>query len=315
MRTFPKCLLIFTAGFLACTPKTDIAPVDHTGTHLEYFGFTIVDTYWDDPTDAEVKSNYADEIHGFSNLADILVLQPTDNIASRVQTFNNFAMKAILHLNEIFFEVADTNSSSGTNYDLRTDYQNRWDQFVAANGSVLNEDLIGAYYIGEEPTWNGIRFEELAQVCNLVKDQFPGIPIMIIEAYPVLNDLQVPETADWIGFDHYFIKNPNTDPVFQQEWEVLKSKLSSPLQRIMIIMDSHYIDWAHRDFGGIKLNEMDEVAANYHRLAKSDTSVIGMLGYFWPNGFDIPRSIGARGMPEAVKMEYERIGKAITGKE
>jgi hypothetical protein len=59
---------------------------------------------------------------------------------------------------------------------------------------------------------------------------------------------------------------------------------------------------------------MDEVANNYYQLAKSDTTVIGILGYFWPNGFDIPESIGARGMPEDVKNEYVRIGKEITGK-
>ena len=138
---------------------------------------------------------------------------------------------------------------------------------------------------------------------------------MIIEAYPVLNDLQVPETVDWIGFDHYFIKNPNSSSIFQQEWQTLKSKLSNPSQKIMVIMDSHYIDWAHGDFGNIALSEMAEVANNYYQLAKNDTTVIGMLGYFWPNGFDITESIGARGMPEEVRNQYERIGKEITGKE
>jgi hypothetical protein len=59
---------------------------------------------------------------------------------------------------------------------------------------------------------------------------------------------------------------------------------------------------------------MNEVANNYYDLAKSDEKVIGILGYFWPNGFEIPESNGARGMPQNVKTEYERIGKEITGK-
>lgn len=80
-------------------------------------------------------------------------------------------------------------------------------------------------------------------------------------------------------------------------------------------MDSHYIDWAHGDFGNIDLDKMDEVANNYYQLAKNDTLSIGLLGYFWPNGFDIPGSIGARGMPNKVQEKYKEIGKEITKKE
>ena len=141
-------LLVIT-GFLACHKKADTPTVNTSADHVEYFGFTIIDTYWDDPTDLEIKSNYADEVYRFSNLADILALHPTDSIVPRVRTFNNFAMKAILHVNELFFEVVDTNSPSGTNYDLRPDYQNRWDQFVAANRSILNENFIGARGVPE----------------------------------------------------------------------------------------------------------------------------------------------------------------------
>ena len=79
-------------------------------------------------------------------------------------------------------------------------------------------------------------------------------------------------------------------------------------------MDTHYIDWAHGDYGNIALDQMGDVADNYYTLAKADEQVIGILGYFWPNGFDIEGSIGARGMPQSVKDQYEQIGKEITGK-
>ncbi len=289
-------------------------PQTNSGSHIKYFGFTIIDTHWDDPTDSETKRNYADEVHDFSNLADILVVSPTDNLTQRVQAFNNLDMKTVLHLNELFFELVGTNSPSGADYNLRTDYEERWHQFVTINQAVLDKNRIGTFYAGEEPTWNGISFAELSTVTALIKSQFPEIPVMIIEAYPILNDLQVPETADWIGFDHYFIKDPNSNPTFRQEWQTLKSKLSDSSQKIMVIMDSHYISWAHGDFGNIELGEMDDVANSYYQLAKNDTTVIGILGYFWPNGFDVEGSIGARGMPENIKNEYERIGKEITRK-
>src|SRR5680860_132797 len=132
---------------------------------------------------------------------------------------------------------------------------------------------------------------------------------MLIEAHPILDRLQVPESVDWIGFDHYFVKDPATDPDYQQEWNIIRSKLSSPHQRLVVIMDSHYIPKIHGDWAGIQLHEMKDVARSYYQLAKSDSNVIALLGYFWPNGFDVPESIGARGMPVPVVEEYVRMGK------
>ena len=179
----------------------------------------------------------------------------------------------------------------------------------------MTSNHIAAFYIGEEPTWNGISFAELDLITSLIKSEFPNIPIIIIEAHPALDDLQIPKLVDWVGFNHYFIKNPNTNIEFQKDWQTLKYKLSDPKQRIMVIMDSHYIDNAHGDFGNIDIHEMGDVAYNYYELAKNDKLVIGILGYFWPNEFDIPGSIGARGMPDHVKAEYEQIGKMITKKQ
>lgn len=71
--------------------------------HLQYFGFTLVDTHVDDPTDSEVKDNYIDEVATFSNVADIAVFSAEDNIIRRVADFSNVQVKAILHLNELFF--------------------------------------------------------------------------------------------------------------------------------------------------------------------------------------------------------------------
>jgi len=313
MRNIVTIIFIFIILF-SCKTDDKLSPINNSNSHIEYFGFTLIDTYWDDPTDSEIKTNYADEIYTFSNLADILVVNPNNDLVQRVQDFSEFELKAIFHLNELFFELIDTNSPSGANYDLRPDYQERWNKFKNINESILDTSFIGAFYIGEEPTWNGITFSELNNVAQLLKADNPSIPLMIIEAYPSLNDLQVPELVDWIGFDRYYIKNPISNSEFQQDWEILKSKLSNPNQRIVIIMDTHYIEWAHGDIGNIELIQMNEVANNYYDLAKSDEKVIGILGYFWPNGFEIPESIGARGMPQNVKTEYERIGKEITGK-
>ncbi|MTB51112.1 hypothetical protein [Lewinella sp. W8] len=306
-------LLIFISIlFLSCEKDQNSRTTPDA--HLEYFGFSIVDTYWDDPTDSETKTNYADEIHHFCNIADILILEPDDDIVERTTVFTNLELKPILHLNELFFVLVDTLSASGSNFDLRTDFEERWNEFKLINQEILTPTSIAAFYIGEEPTWNGISFTELSAVSELLQSDFPDIPTMIIEAYPSLDDLRIPEAIDWVGFDQYFIKDPNTNDEFQENWQKLHRKLSDPSQRIMVILDSHYIDWAHGDYGNIEIEQMGEVARNYYDLAVQDKRVIGILGYFWPNEFDIPGSTGARGMPRNVISEYEIMGKSITKK-
>lgn len=282
--------------------------------HIRYFGFTLIDTYWDDPTDNIVQTNYIQEVAPFSNVADILVVTPSDNIMERMDLMNRHQVKCIFHLNNLFFEQVGTASPSGVEYALRIDFAERWDTFVNLNRLQNHQEGIQAFYLGEEPTWNGISYQDLKEASDYIDGQFPDVPILLIEAYPVLDRLRVPNSTDWIGFSHYFLKDPATDPEYQKEWATLRSKRSSDHQRLVVIMDAHYIDEIHRQVSGILLEDLADVADSYYRLAKSDTSVIAILSYFWPNGFDVNGSIGARGMPLTVREKYWRIGKEITGK-
>jgi len=312
MRDCISILTICLLFLLGCSSKDNAAsapPVEH----IKYFGFTLVDTYWDDPTDSENKTNYNDEVATFCNMADILVLSPTDDIVDRMKAMEELQMKSVLHLFELFFEVKDSQAPSGTNYQLRSDAESRWDTFMTTNSLIQNQDLVQAFYIGEEPTWNGISFSELKQVTDYVKSTLSEVPILVVEAYPSLNDLQIPSSVDWVGFDHYFIKDPKNSPIFTSEMNLIKSKISEE-QSLVLIMDTHYIDFAHNDLGKITLDDMDAVANSYYELAKSEPKVIAILGYFWPSGFDDTNSIGARHMPTEAKQEYIRIGKEISKK-
>lgn len=298
----------------ACKKDTPPRPPASGNSHLEYFGFVIIDTFWDDPTDSVQQTNYAEEVHTFCNLADLLVSGPTEDITPRLEYFGSLDLEAVIHVSYLLFEEVGTDSPSGVQYALKDDYQSTWNQWVSNNNLAQLQSHIAAFYVGEEPTWMGIPFEELNEVSTFIKAQFPDVPILIIEAHSVLQDLQVPTAVDWIGFDHYFIKNPLTDTQFQEEWNLLKSKRSAPHQRIAVVMDSHYIEWAHGYFGNIAIDEMGEVAENYYQLAKNEPATVAILGYFWPNSFDFPESIGARGMPQSVKDQYVTMGKEITGK-
>lgn len=312
MNHFLRILAILILA--SCQKDTPSVPVTDS-THIEYFGFVLIDTGWDDSTDNEPKTNYIDEVHAFSNIADILVVNPSDNIVSRIQQMDAVEVKSVLHLSEIFFEWISTSGPSGADYALRTDYQSRWDTFVNTNNLSVNQDLIQAFYIGEEPTWNGISFAELKSAADYIKATLPDVPILIIEASAAINQLQIPNSVDWIGFDHYFVKDPNTNTVFRDELNNLKSKFSSEDQKLVLVMDAHFISAYHHDYAGISLAEMKGVANNYYALAKSEPKTIAIIGYFWPGGFDDPTAIGARNMPEDVKSNYIRIGKEITGKQ
>lgn len=281
--------------------------------HLIHFGFTLVDVGWDDPFDTIAKTNYIDEVAAFSNVADILVVHPTDTIISQLQLMAQNNMKAMLQLSEIIFYYVGAGGPSGGLYDLRPDYQIRWNTFIATNNILSNSSLIQAFFI-DEPTWNSISFLELKSATDYIKSTIPSVPIMVIEAYPIINSLQVPTTVDWVGFDHYFLKDPNNNSVFRNELNIIKSKRSTLSQKIVLIMDAHYISSIHGNIAGITETEMASIATSYYNLAKSEPDVVALLGYFWPGGFDDPSAKGARELPKNAKDEYARIGKLITGK-
>ena len=309
---FIVLFLVVGVFCLSCNKEEHKDPL-HT-THIKYFGFTLIDTFWDDPTDTEIKTNYANEVYTFSNIADILVTSPTDNIVERMNVFSSLQLKSILHLNELFFENTGINAPSGTKYSLRNDFKERWNQFVTINDLQFHIENVQAFYIGEEPTWNAISFSELKAATDYVKSLFPNIPILIIEASSAIEDLEIPVSVDWIGFDHYFVKDPANNAQFLNELNVLKSKMNAT-QYLVFIMDTHYIKSVHGDIAGIEINDMKAIAKSYFDLAKKEPKTIAILGYFWPSGFDNLESIGARNMPQQVKGEYIRIGKIVTNKE
>ncbi len=88
---FMKRIFVFVILFIssACSTNSEDSSGKSTPSKtLKYFGYSVVDCAWDDPNDAEVKTNYLDEVTGFSNIAQLCSFAPTDNIISRVQAMN-----------------------------------------------------------------------------------------------------------------------------------------------------------------------------------------------------------------------------------
>jgi hypothetical protein len=298
-------LLFFGIYFLQANAQTTAAPA-----HLKYFGFFLVDTEVDDPTDGLPISNYLTEVDSFSNLAQMAVYFPTQDLQARINFMNTRCVKPFLSVQDIFFYRLDDNGPSGNHYVLYADYLTRWNAFKAVNASVLNATKLGCFYVSDEPFWNGISFAELNAACQLIKNDFPTIPLLLIEASPTLNDLIVPQSIDWLGFDHYARFHPLTDPVILSELALLKSKRSAPHQRIFLVADDQWVP-LYYDQLGVTADSMRFTIQEYYDLAASDTSVAGLLGYLWPSGFQNPAALGARGMPQSVKNVNIQIGKKI----
>ena len=277
---------------------------------LQYFGFYLVDTFVDDAYDGVKKSNYTDEVAGFTNLNQMAVFNPTDNVVSRVNLMDSQCTKPFLGLENIFWYEDGKQLNGNRQFKLFADFKARWNTFKSINLSVLTAAKVGCFYMADEPLWNGIPFSELNAVCKLVKTNFPEIPVFYVEAYPVLGGMQIPLSVDWVGFDRYHIFNPSTNTTFLNDLKMLKSKRSRPNQKIFLVPDTRWIPEYKTAYNKTP-EDMTATIKDYYDLAVADTSIIGMVGYIWPGGFDGPGSLGLRNLSQsAIDLNVE-IGTMI----
>jgi len=288
---------------------TNIAICQTAPPHLKYFGFALVDVLWDDPHDTSNITNYIAEVDSFSNIAQLGVYNYTDNIIARVNLMNAKCVKPFLSIQSICYYEVDTLAPSGHHFMLYPNFQARWNSFKTTNLSILDSSKIAAFYVADEPVWNGISFSELDTVCQMIKNDFPNIPIMFVEGYPVLSSLVIPTSVDWVGFDRYEIFDPTTSSIYLNDLDTLKSKRSTPNQKIFLIIDDQWLPFY--SVAGFSPDTIRFMVQNYYNLAASDTSVIGLIGYLWAGGLDDPGQLGVRDMPQSVIDKNVEIGMMI----
>lgn len=295
-------LLILIMSF-GMSGKAQIAPL-----HIKYFGFALVDYYIDDPNDSVFLDNYIFEVDSFSNIAQMYVRNYYDTIISRVNLMDAHCVRPVIDISAVFYFTADSNAPSGKNYDLHPDYVSRWNTFRTTNISVLDSNKIAAFYIMDEPYWNGLDFNELNQTCVLVKQDFPEIPLMFIEAWPVVDSVVVPVDIDLLGFDKYGVYDVSTDSDYIARLEIIKNKRNKSSQKIMLVMDVQWVDHYATALGWTQ-DTLKYVVQNYYNLAVADTDIVGIAGFTWPGL--APGWLGARSLPESVKNKNIVIGNMI----
>lgn len=275
---------------------------------MRSFGFVAVGCKFDDPLDNEVKGDYFDEVAGFTNIAHLCVFDPAEDLSPQLDILAQSGSRAVIDLTALLFEQS-SDPNSGISNSLRPDAAERWDTFVTKNSSKLDAEHVAAFYPVDEPTWTGVSFAEMEQAAALTKATHPDVPVLLVEAYPALGMLAVPENVDWVGFDRYYILDPATDSTFQADWATLKAARSRPDQKLVWILDTHFT--TGHEVAGLTPDDMLKVAESSTAFATTEPDVVAVLGYLWPGGLEGPQQKGARELPSAVIDFYKSYGTAV----
>jgi len=218
--------------------------------HVRYFGH-----YW---VESKTYGSHLNEISDLSNVSWVADITGVRKCAAK-------KVQCILQTRWEFFSGGRSPKGRRVNR-LRPDYKFQWDRTAKAIEAHI--DTIEAFYVLDEPFWNGASSQDLDKAIKAIKDRFPRKPVMVVFAYPSLTrQLVVPEKADWIGFDHYAPIN-----VVAKDLRLLKSKLR-PHQHMFLVPQSFLNKTARTDAALARLNRQ------YYALATSEPRVIGLL-YF-----------------------------------
>ncbi len=260
--------------------------------------------------------NFLDEVSEWSNWA--LYEMPWDYSEEHVwQKFSAKSVKAVvvppwMYVQDPSGKDNGVAAPSGSDVDLNPDYKNIWANFVKNSGLKAHRNQVAAIYLNDEPFWWGVQCEDLKKVSKMIKETFPEIPQMFVEAYGGLDSMCAPDTVDYVGFDLYRIRNPETDATFQKALKKMKSKMSSQ-QKVVYVIDGFWTK-GHQD-QGLDPSDMAIVTTNYYRMAQKDPDAIGLLSFVWNNFTEGSTDIvGCKNLPQNVQNEHKRIGKIITGK-
>ncbi len=181
--TAPNADIVLPAEVSNSPSTTSTATITTSApSHLKYFGFYLVNTGIDDPTNSVVKTNYTDDVSFFTNLNQYSVYDPAQTIGKDLDAMVAACTKPFMSISAIFWYRTYSNAPSGNRYALYADWKARWAAFKLKNQAASNPSRIGAFYMLDEPLWNGVPFADVNAVSLTLKADYPAIPILMVEA-------------------------------------------------------------------------------------------------------------------------------------
>ena len=231
------------------------------------------------------------------------------DLATRVR---NNGMRTVIDLGRVLWCPEDERNPFGQwhlcFYVSEVNYWNRWNNWVAMNGSVLNSNYVLAFSVITEPTLRGISTADVERAVALVKQTFPQIPTLVEEAAESVStpDFAAPSNADWIGISDYCI-HPNLNDTFKERVRLLKQKKYA-WQRTAYSLDAFYVS-AHQAVARTPA-DMDTIAQEWYTFASADPEAILLAPFLWD---DLPSEggIGSKSFPQNVLDKHAAIGTAI----
>jgi len=303
---------VVCAAFMVCTVvaasgcsgdggrvRGDEPVAPSAGLHL--FGYAAISCGFDDPHDQALKTDYADEVVGFTNANQICVSGDVDEMARRLHAVPS-GSTAILYVEPVFFTFADTAEPSGAGVEERWGLVRR----AISKSGISPDDVV--FYLVDEPTLRGIPLENVTTAATRIRRDYPRARTMIIEACGGPTGPTIPAAITYWGFDAYGIRDPAAEPRYTSYLDQAAARLR-PGQSLVLVMDATYTP-AHGTAGLTEL-DMADVARNYFALARSRTDVSIMLAYSWAGGIDNRSEKGVRDMDPSVAAAHRAIGRAI----
>lgn len=283
--------------FISCS-NNDTTTEATNENHLKHFGFAITDC----------GINYTNQVDDFVNLVDMCP-EDLSSLESRITSNTIGNNKVLIHLQGLLINnIPDSDSPSGFRYELLDNYEDLFSEWVA-NNQFLNTELVAAFDFADEPAWNQMNMNDLALAAARIKQSFPSIPLMVIEAPDLIDELVITNDIDWIGFDRYGTIDPKNDPEYLQRLELIKSKRTNTNQKLVLIMESQWLDF-YSD-AGFEESILINMANSYYELAKSEDDVIALISYLLPSDFDSQDQKGFFDLIPEVKTTIRAIGSEI----
>jgi hypothetical protein len=268
---------------------------------LDFFGYVAVACGHDDPFDTTDKTDFSDEVVGFTN-ANHVCLPEDPALWSATLARTAAQYDPVLSVEGLFdFGPVGGGPDGAVSQQLWKTFTNALDQ-----SGVPPERLY--FYLADEPTLRGIPADQIARAGDIVHQTYPNARTMLVEAYRAEGPSPVAESVDFWGFDAYAIPDPGAEPLYLAYLNAAR-RLLHPGQRIVVILDAQHTPMHAQ--AGLSADDMADVALATYAFVRTQPDVAGILGYTWAGGIDNLEERGLRDLSPAVRAVHEQIGRDI----
>jgi hypothetical protein len=220
---------------------------------------------------------------------------------------------------------------------LEANWVDRWCSYVRhlmgtmdqCQGNVFNPTPyyptnIAYFHLDDEPFWNyhvknGWTPVEVHAALDAaaakIKQSFPNVPIMFVEAVPTLSTMQAPYNVDWIGFDCYGPWTNCQSSTIPAYLATLKTRLW-PHQKIMLVpwasLERHEDD--ETPATPAEVNQLLDAADRYVELALSDPRIVALAPWVFHTQGQVGDSTWTKGLitlPTTVYAKWQFLGRAL----